>query len=362
MQNYYKVDDKTVPASVKEHFERIRQQQEQQAQPKQQNPTIPNWGTDPFKEKTMGFCCDEVFKGYIVEDGAYCKFRPGFDGSFKCRCLMLFNPPRVEPICPVEAGTSLGKCSCGGFLPFREDSMYVEYRNPDTGEPYKHPRVEWKPDNRDDKIAYLLMAVEKKPASKARQYFEYVRANVNSVIVKGEYDKFLNSLKDGEARYEAIVDKIDRYIDGRKPNDDADNTCYEEGYIGNTDDFWDLVKVAHADFDYTNNKKRLLNHIAQKWNINKTIIPKLENIAKSIFELEIKWTEAESAYSEKSLPERREICNSFTDTQNQLLSKIEKLGIHDGDGATGRHWTHICNVIAEYKLTELSEISELLRQ
>jgi hypothetical protein len=84
----------------------------------------------------------------------------------------------------------------------------------------------------------------------------------------GECDKFLSCIKDDSERYDIITDEIDKIA------------C--EDYCGNTETIWTLVRLVIDDSDYNGNKKRLLKHLARKWDVKTETLTQLENAAREL--------------------------------------------------------------------------------
>jgi DNA-binding protein Fis len=83
-------------------------------------------------------------------------------------------------------------------------------------------------------------------------------------------NRFLDTLDglDANERYDAIVDEIDRFAK------DADVTF-----------LWGLVRAVSRDGDYAGNKRRALRHLCRKLGLENSVLPALENAAKTLAEV-----------------------------------------------------------------------------
>jgi hypothetical protein len=223
-------------------------------------------------------------------------------------------------------------------------------------------------------IAYLLLSLEKKPVRSIYKYFAFFFGfGGNSSkkhepdIEKGntlkkwrflfkECEKIIGGHKTGEKRFNAIQDEIDALIDGLGTDEDIEEakgfimgsvdkrTFYASKCYGSSNDFWNLVKLAYLNSPCSMNTTRMLQHIAQKWDIDVKNVPIIENVAKIYTDIEKKWAEAEKKYGEKTAEENRNICNGFIKAVNKsrLWAKLGKIGIEYEKGDKALEWSHKC--------------------
>jgi hypothetical protein len=80
-------------------------------------------------------------------------------------------------------------------------------------------------------------------------------------------NRFLDTLEglDANERYDAIADEIDKFAE------DTDVSF-----------LWSLVRLVYQDGDYAGSKRRALKHLARKMGLDSTVLPALENAAKTL--------------------------------------------------------------------------------
>lgn len=186
--------------------------------------------------------------------------------------------------------------------------MYLERMHLFSGKTYKTPKINWDEDDKHAIIAFLLLSINKKADKDGKVRLDDLfglheaiseseteesnekndKRETRDTIIR-ECEKFLAGLDDDE-RYDAILDEIDKFIDGE---DGRNLKCVigdSYGTFGGRQNklegapyhLWDLVKLVVFDADYQGNKKRLLKHLARKWDINGSVLPALENAAKTL--------------------------------------------------------------------------------
>jgi hypothetical protein len=234
--------------------------------------------------------------------------------------------------------------------------MYLEDFNMNTGERHEKPKIHWEEEEKYAIIAFLLLSLDKKtdqagkvrfddffglnePPEEAEEetpFFGYKATREAGAAVIRECEKFLDGLVPGE-RYDAIVDEIDRFIqgeDGRfsQCNIGASyNTWGIWGIMGNRTlnggayRLWDLVKLVIDDSDYAGNKKRLLKHLVRKWNIEPSVLPILESAARIIPEI----AKNRKDLSESDMPYREVISRlaELDAEENAVWKQLKSNGI-----------------------------------
>jgi hypothetical protein len=177
-------------------------------------------------------------------------------------------------------------------------------------EPYDRPKIQWHEEDKYAIIAFLLLSIDKKVDKDGMVRLddlfglndttpepeEYIRPSekkknmeIRDAVVR-ECEKFLDAVG-GDERYDIIQDEIDKFIEG----DDGDNVqCTIGGSYrtfsltgqnrldGGNYRLWDLVKLVVSDADYQGNKRRLLKHLVRKWDIDGSVLPALEDAAKTL--------------------------------------------------------------------------------
>ena len=207
----------------------------------------------------------------------------------------------------------------------KEVFMRLEIFDYDSGEEISPPLIIWEEDERYAIIAFLLLSIDGKMSDEDMKKFEAyssfsqmeeVKDNLISRslrwIIPGGYRgivrdpgtvrdtiiregrAFLDSL-DHEERYDCIIDEIDRIIERN------DKCGIGNGYDSNiklpgtADIFLDFVKLIYSDNGYSKNQQRFLEHLARKWDIDKSVLPILETSLKSLDEINRKRIEIENS-------------------------------------------------------------------
>jgi hypothetical protein len=200
--------------------------------------------------------------------------------------------------------------------------MYLKTEDPFKGEIYEPPEIHWDEEDKYAIIAFLLLSIDKKadkdgmvrmddlfglnetapePKEDGEPNEKKKKQETRDTVVR-ECEKFLDIVS-GSERYDIIQDEIDKFIEGK----DGDNVqCTIGGSYGtfgynnifqaarksfgvdqNRLDggnyrLWNLVKLVASDADYQGNKRRLLKHLARKWDIDGSVLPALEDAAKTL--------------------------------------------------------------------------------
>jgi hypothetical protein len=160
-----------------------------------------------------------------------------------------------------------------------------------------------------------------------------------------ECERFLDSLPDDE-RYDAVQDEIDNFIEGK---DGRNLKCaiggsyetFDSGYsallqvysaFGRCDKLeggncrlWDLVRLVVFDGDYNGNKRRLLKHLARKWDIDGSVLPRMEDAAKTLAAIERE--RRELSESDRPFREVTALLLELETREKEIWGSLEKLGI-----------------------------------
>ena len=198
-----------------------------------------------------------------------------------------------------------------------------------SGEEINPPEIIWEKEDRYALIAFLLLSIDRKlnddelkklnsfmgiPENYLSYNEEEDEANkkllklcsIRDTIIR-EGNLFLDEIDDDEDRYDFIVDEVDNIING-------DEKCeIGNGYalLGKNSKYTKLLGAAYWLFDYvklvddiksnsdeethtySKNKKRLLKHIAHKWNIDYSILTILETSVEALDAINQKRTKTE---------------------------------------------------------------------
>jgi hypothetical protein len=121
-------------------------------------------------------------------------------------------------------------------------------------------------------------------------------------------NRFLDTLDglDASERYDAIVDEIDRFAE------DADVTF-----------LWGLVRAVSRDGDYAGNKRRVLRHLCRKLGLENSVLPALENVAKTL--AEVKEEREELIASDKPYREVVAALAALDLKEKETLDSLEEL-------------------------------------
>jgi hypothetical protein len=244
--------------------------------------------------------------------------------------------------------------------------MYINDEEVGIGDSPKKPEIKWNAMDRYAIIAFLLKSIDKNAGKDGLVRFDDLfglkekemdktdpgyEANVdekNELIkardtIISECEKFIATLY-FDNRYDCIVEEIDRFIEG---GTEYDSTCVigssygscdsaeflktaADRLIGDTDCLFPLVKFVIDDADYDGNKRRLLKHIARKWNLANTVLPEIEDIARKLSLIEKEQREAKS--SDKPYPEVIEILAALEEQEKAVWEEFQKLsGSTTGD-------------------------------
>jgi hypothetical protein len=231
--------------------------------------------------------------------------------------------------------------------------MYLEEKDFISGKTWDPPKICWNEDEKHAIIAFLLLSLDRQadkdgkarlddlfglagaePEQDGEEYGEPAEKRKARDAVVRECEKFLAGLDD-EERYDAIQDEIDRFIEGE---DSRNLKCVIGGSYGTFGAhrnrlegaayrLWDLAKLVVCDADYRGNKKRLLKHLARKWGLDGSVLPALEEAAKTLARIERE--ERDLAESDKPFREVTALLAGLKTQEKETWQKLQKLGVHE---------------------------------
>jgi hypothetical protein len=238
--------------------------------------------------------------------------------------------------------------------------MYLEDRNLFSGKVYDKPKIHWNEDDKYAIIAFLLMSIDKKIGEDGKVRLDDLfgldgampepegeeggaandKREARDTIIS-ECERFLAGLSDDE-RYDAVQDEIDKFIEGTDSHTlkcaigdsygTFGNTLRGKLYGGNYR-LWELVKLVVFDDDYNGNKRRLLKHLARKWDIDGSVLPILEEAAKSLSAIE---RERQSLVeSGRPFREVATLLVELAAQEKETWKKLKKLGVDIDESRRG---------------------------
>jgi hypothetical protein len=148
------------------------------------------------------------------------------------------------------------------------------------------------------------------------------KAEAKFVKARNRFFDTLDGL-DANERYDAIVDEIDRVAK------DADVTF-----------LWGIVRAASRDGDYAGSKRRALRHLCRKLGLENSVLPALENMAKTL--AEVKEEREELIASDKPYREVTAALTALDLKEKETLDSLEECGVDlselsgDGGEVSGR--------------------------
>lgn len=154
------------------------------------------------------------------------------------------------------------------------------------------------------KSVYYLMVADGQIEDKEMKIFHELATNLEYEAEKVDElvrscKTFVDSLADEEEYFEVLQEKADECME--------QSVIYDK--IGSRLVLWNMMAIAFADGRYCENEKKMIQHFARKVEVEKDIILEMEQIIKTIGDLEeeIVWLEKSNRpYSEIS-PIMREI-------------------------------------------------------
>ena len=246
--------------------------------------------------------------------------------------------------------------------------MYLRNFDLLSGEKIDPPEIIWGKDERYAIIAFLLLSVDGRMSEENLKKFA---AFMYSILAKaknnagGEVDEnklpavmdaiiregcaFLDSLDQDESFCDYVMDEIDRIIEGNE------KCGIGNGYVswGKSVAHKDLPGAAYVLFDYVKlldsdngqsiNQKRLLKHLAKKWDVDRSVLAILEDSSKTLGEISKRRHEIENS----GMPEHEAVSAlSGLDAEEKAVWKnLNTLNIAK-DRATSAYVTYT-NAIAD---------------
>jgi hypothetical protein len=229
--------------------------------------------------------------------------------------------------------------------------MHIQERGFFSGEKFDPPKINWDEEDRYAIIAFLLMSLNGKPenagmirfddlfglggdaegaaeadAGEEEEDTETRQKRETRNAIERECGKFLAGLDD-EERYDAVQDEIDKFIEG---NDGVYGCAIGGGYgpgklDGGPYRLWDMALLVVFDKDYPGSKRRLLKHLARKWNIDPQTLPMLESTARRFRETGKERRELEE--SGMSYREVKARLAALEQEEGELWRELKKHGI-----------------------------------
>jgi hypothetical protein len=239
--------------------------------------------------------------------------------------------------------------------------MYLENQHLFSDEVYDKPKIHWNDDDKHAIIAFLLMSIDKKVGEDGKVRLDDLfgldgatpepereeggaaneKREARDAIVR-ECEKFLEGLGDDE-RYDIIQDEIDRFVEGADSHTlkcaigDSYGTfggaAVQSKLDGGNCQLWDLVKLVVFDDDYSGNKKRLLKHLARKWDIDGSVLPVLEDAAKTL--AAIAQEQRSLAESDRPFREVATLLVELAAQEKETWKKLKKLGVDIDESRRG---------------------------
>jgi hypothetical protein len=231
--------------------------------------------------------------------------------------------------------------------------MYLDTINLFSGKTYDTPKINWDEEDKHAIIAFLLLSIDKKTDEEGKVRLDDLfglnetapesageetdktneKRKAKDAIIK-ECEKFLAGLEDHE-RYDAIQDAIDKFIEGQ---DSRNLKCVigdSYGTFGGKQNklegtpyrLWDLAKLVVFDADYQGNKRRLLKHLARKWDIEGSVLPALEGAAKTL--PAIAQEQRNLVESDKPFREVKALLAGLEEREKETWKQLEKLGVYE---------------------------------
>lgn len=157
------------------------------------------------------------------------------------------------------------------------------------------------------KISYYLMAVDGKISECEESYLSEIAEGFGinepslfkDVIIRT--NAFLNYTSDSNLVYKLIKNEVDKIIEkiynqnSPKKSLEIESEFIEEGlskeYITPNIIIWNLMTMAIKDLDYSENEKMLINFVAKKFNIDRSILVEMDNAIRALYSIqnELEW-------------------------------------------------------------------------
>jgi hypothetical protein len=256
----------------------------------------------------------------------------------------------------------LGKNKVGEVSGFpMENFMYFKDGEVDAdGSPQK-PEIRWDKYEKYAIIAFLLKSIdENADKDNLVRFNNWVELNVEAIdpfecfteeeekekardTVISECEKFLATL-DADSRYDCIAEECSRFIES---GDFYDSTCvigssYNSNdvmhsfgcndcrLVGTAETLLRFFEFVIDDTDYDGNKRRLLKHIARKWNLANNVFSDIENGVKELSLIKKERDEAKA--SSKPYSEVVEILADLDAREKAVWEQLEKFDIPNPNG------------------------------
>jgi len=185
-----------------------------------------------------------------------------------------------------------------------------------TGKEVNPPQIIWEKDDRYAIIAFLLLSVDGMiggislekldafmgtdlPETKNNACDEEDKPAVKDIIIR-ESNAFLDGLERDESYCDYIMDEIDRVIEGNEKCGigsgyaSIGRTAAHKELPGGAYMLFDYVKLLDSDA-YSKNQKRIIKHLAQKWDVSKSVLTDIEDSAKKLSEISKRRHEVENS-------------------------------------------------------------------
>lgn len=192
------------------------------------------------------------------------------------------------------------------------------------------------------KIAYYLMAVDGKISECEENYLNEIAegfginepALFEDVIIRT--NALLNYTSDSNLVYKLIKNEVDKIIEkiynqnSQKKSLEIENEFIEEWlskeYITPNIIIWNLMTMAIKDLDYSENEKMLINFVAKKFNIDRSILVEMDNAIRALYSIqnELEWIN-------KNIENKSEISKLIDELINRrkIIENSIKLFIYD---------------------------------
>jgi len=190
-----------------------------------------------------------------------------------------------------------------------------------TGKEINPPEIIWEKDDRYAIIAFLLLSVDGSMSDENKKKFDAFmdadRVDVKNSIdgednnhaaltaakdaIIRESNAFFDSLDRDESYCDYVLDEIDCIIDGKE------KCGIGGGYMtwgrsgihkdlpGGAYMLFDYIKLQDFDNGYSKNQKRIIKRLAQKWDVDKSVLTAIEDHAKTLYKIFKKRHETENS-------------------------------------------------------------------
>jgi len=237
-----------------------------------------------------------------------------------------------------------------------------------AGEKIESPEIIWEKNDRYAIIAFLLLSVDGKMNDENLKKFDaFMDAGrvktknndeeedensalpaVRDLIIR-EGGIFLDSLEQDESYCDYVLDEIDRIINGNEKCNIGNGympwgrTTRHKELPGAAYILFDYVRLRDSGNGYSKNQKRIIKHLAQKWDVDKSVLTILKDSAKTLDEICKKRDEIENS----DMPHREAVSalSGLNAGEKAVWKKLNDLNIAK-DRATSAYVTHT-NAVAD---------------